>query len=423
MIEWSGRRRTSLIAIIRRLEVTSMPLSKLLEKSFNSKVSEPVNFDFEVKNEGFYLIKVVAKAGAWWQQLPVLEGKYWMDEELKVSLDETPIEPYFNGNSLYGTRQFLILFERLSPGNHSLNFKSKGKPLLEAVEVDEMTDAGKPVDLISLIENKPEDTLLSSFVSRRKNWITIVSLNQTFLYLLMKARAKDGQQLLFWRTDDEDLQLKLNGEVQKNNESKSHPFWYWCGRASKGVGKIFECSFTDQDSIHRIDILADRSPEVDQVLVSFGRIPTAADPLWTGSFDGDTEVMLLARLIIGEAEGASEKAKIWVGWTVKNRVLAQRKGEWGLTFHEVILKVNQYEAFVKKERLVRMKDPLNTPDEKVKQAWFVSYRVAVGILDGGILDPTQGASNFYSSPILQIPNWATKERERGVVDNLHFYKL
>ena len=227
--------------------------------------------------------------------------------------------------------------------------------------------------------------------------------------------------MLFWQTDDEDLQLKLGGEVQKIM-SEGAPFWYWW-RASKSTGKIFEGSFTDQDSVRQIDIIADRSPEVAQVLISFRRVPTVNGPLWTGSFDGDTDVMLLARVILGEAEGVSEIAKTWVGWTVKNRVLAQREGEWGLTIHEVILRENQYEAFVKKERLVKMKDPLNTTDEKVRQAWFTSYKVAVGILDDSIPDPTQGATNFYSTPIDQIPYWATKEREKGTIGNLHFYKL
>ncbi len=95
-----------------------MSLSKILEKSFNSRVSGSIRLDFEVKNEGLYLIKVVARAGAWWQQLPILEGKYWLDEELRVFLDEKPIEPYFNGNSLYGTRQFIFSFESHLWGSH-----------------------------------------------------------------------------------------------------------------------------------------------------------------------------------------------------------------------------------------------------------------------------------------------------------------
>jgi len=378
-----------------------MPLSKILEKRFDSKVSGSINFDFEIKNEGLYLINVVARAGAWWQQLPILESKYWMDDELKVSLDEKSIEPYFNGNSLYGTRQFIILFERLLPGNHSLNFKSKGKPLLEAVEVDEMADDDKPFDLISLIENKPEDTLLSSFISRRKNWVTAVSLSQPFLYLLINARANDGQQLLFWRTDDEDLQLKLNGEVQKNNEPKSHPFWYWCGRASKGVKKIFEGSFTDQDSIRRVDIIVDRSPEVNQVLVSFGRIPTASDPLWTGSFNSDTDVMLLARLVFGESRNRPKEEKVAVAWVVKNRLLARIR-DFGFSYHEIILRNDgatyQFSPMnpLEPDNFPILIDPLKNGDPLTGSAWQDSYETARDVILGKLEDPTSGAVFFHS---------------------------
>ena len=42
---------------------------------------------------------------------------------------------------------------------------------------------------------------------------------------------------------------------------------------------------------------------------------------------------------------------------------------------------------------------------------------------GSIIDPTIGATNYYSTPIDKVPYWATKERERIIVDNLHFYQL
>lgn len=398
-----------------------MSLNKTLEKSFNSKVSGAINFDFEIKNEGFYLVKIVARAGAWWQQLPIFEGKYWLDEELKASLDEKPIEPYFNGNSLFGTRQFIILFERFSPGSHSLNFKSKGKPLLEAVEVSELNEDGEPFDLISLIGNKPEDTLLSSFVSRKKNWVTIVSLSQPLLYLLINAQAKGGQQLLFWQTDDEDLQLKLNVEVQKNNEPKSHPFWYWCGRVSKGVGKIYEGSFTDQDSIHRIDILADRSPEINQVLVSFGRVPTVSDPLWTGSFDGDSDVMLLARLIFGEAENQSREAKVWIGGSVFNRVKAIA---WPNTIREVILQSGQYDPFKKTDpNFSKIIDPTNKAGEKRIAAWNESYEVAFGLISGGIFNLTE-ATHFHGKGVTRswfLDKVVPQGRYIKTIDDTSFY--
>lgn len=78
-----------------------MPLNKILGRDLRQVVVEEFTLDFEVANAGFYLIKVAARAGAWWQQLPISEGKHWLDEELKCLFDERPIEPYFNGNSLH----------------------------------------------------------------------------------------------------------------------------------------------------------------------------------------------------------------------------------------------------------------------------------------------------------------------------------
>lgn len=400
-----------------------MPLNKILGYDLRQIVVEEFVLNFEVASAGFYLIKVAARAGAWWQQLPISEGKHWLDEELKCFLDERPIEPHFNGNSLYGTRQVIILFEELLPGSHALKFEAKGKPLLEAFEVDEITDADRPFDLTPLVGNRPEDTLLSGFVSRKKSWITLISSRRPFLYLLVAAQARNGRQLLFWQTDDEDLQLKLASEVQKNSDPRSHPFWYWCGRASGGAGKIYESSFTDQNPLLRIDILADRSPNISQLLVSFGRVPTATDPRWTGSFGDDTDVLLLARLIFGEAENQPKDAKIGVGFTVLNR-LKKERSHWGYSLREVILKEYQYDGLWNKNTYDKVRDPLGAAGEKRKQEWRESYEVAGAILSHKVTDTTFGSTNFHSyADVKEFPDWATDKDYRAKLGEIYFYEL
>jgi len=217
--------------------------------------------------------------------------------------------------------------------------------------------------------------------------------------------------------------MKLGGEVQKNSEPKSHPFWYWCGRASKGVRKIFEGSFTDQNSIHKIGLVSDRRPEVDRVLISFRRIPTIGDPRWTDNFDSDTDVMLLARLIFGEAENQPRGVKIGVGFTVLNR-LKKKKPNWGLSVREIILKENQYDGLWNKNTYDKVRDPLHDAGEKRLREWHESYEVSAGILAGRLSDTAFGSTNFHSFKRKEdFPFWATDSNFKVKLGDIYFYGL
>jgi Mg-chelatase subunit ChlD len=61
------------------------------------------------------------------------------------------------------------------------------------------------------------------------------------------------------------------------------------------------------------------------------------------NFDDDSEHMILARAIFGEARSESKPGKIGVGGVIKNRVDNPRW--WGSSYHTVILKPSQFSAF------------------------------------------------------------------------------
>lgn len=80
-----------------------MPLSGVFKKEFNKVIEKKLDIKFNLEKDAFYLVKVVARARAWWQRLPPTSKDYWADEELKVVVDNTPLKLKFNGNSLWGT--------------------------------------------------------------------------------------------------------------------------------------------------------------------------------------------------------------------------------------------------------------------------------------------------------------------------------
>ncbi|MDA2936541.1 cell wall hydrolase, partial [Patescibacteria group bacterium AH-259-L05] len=184
----------------------------------------------------------------------------------------------------------------------------------------------------------------------------------------------------------------------------------------------------------------DRMPIFRKLVINFGRkppvpsppipepsitkrIPTVDDPKWTGDFMDDSEEILLARMIFGEAGNQLEDTKIGVGFTVINRVRKQRS-TWGFSIREVILKKDQYDALWNPITSGGVRDPLDNADLLTQKAWKESYNIARGILDGSLEDSTSGATNFHSyKEREEFPDWATKENFKIKLGDIYFYEL
>lgn len=81
------------------------------------------------------------------------------------------------------------------------------------------------------------------------------------------------------------------------------------------------------------------------------KIPSVDDPEWTGDFNDDTEQIILARMILGEAENQKEETKIGVGFSVLNRI-GKNKKSWGNNIHSVsfIQKTKRFSLVGNKEK-------------------------------------------------------------------------
>lgn len=118
------------------------------------------------------------------------------------------------------------------------------------------------------------------------------------------------------------------------------------------------------------------------------------------SNNDDTETMILARLIFGEARNQSKEAMIGIAWSVKNRLLAKRK-YFGFGYHEIIQKNDgryyQFSAFIPGDLNYELLiDPFKNNNQTETQAWFQAYDVAVDIINGKTEDPTGCATYFHS---------------------------
>lgn len=148
--------------------------------------------------------------------------------------------------------------------------------------------------------------------------------------------------------------------------------------------------------------------------------PTRDNPKWTKDFYDDCDIIILGRLIFGEARGASTLAKEAVGWTVRNRV---ELPSWPDSYHDVILEPFQFAAFSPGDpNLPRLQDPLANPGEQ--DAWFESYDIAEGIINDQIPDPVIATFYFDDSYFIdhdEPPSWTKGAVERDKIETLNFY--
>ena len=133
------------------------------------------------------------------------------------------------------------------------------------------------------------------------------------------------------------------------------------------------------------------------------------------NFNEDTETRLLARLILGEAEGCSDLEKISVAYTVINRTKS------GKSLKDTILAPYQYSCFNENfDSSKFLKNPLKYNPAEFRD----SLIIAEGILAGKYKDPTKGATHYYNPNLVKQPLWAKKLTKIGRIKNSHhsFYK-
>lgn len=122
----------------------------------------------------------------------------------------------------------------------------------------------------------------------------------------------------------------------------------------------------------------------------------------TSDFNDDSDTILLARMIYGEARGLSKTEKIAVAHSAVNR-LEKRPEYFGDDLKKVLLKHKQYSCFNKNdENRKKMKDPLKyEPEECFKECYDVAYKV----LSGEYEDPTDGATYYLNPAKAKHKSW------------------
>lgn len=390
-----------------------MSLDLIKKEDINRKIKKEFNYSFRVEQSGIYAIVVSAKARSWFQNVRKFVSVF-SDDNLAVKINVMGFpklsgergnfngEASWNGNKLKGLRQVNLFVAHLNTGEQNLKFISKGAPVLKLIEIYRVSENRISID--------PSKYNIED--GDKRPWFNALTNNIGFVSVSAKAIASSRSG------DDNDLQIRINGVREQNNEPKAHKYWFWCGRVSNGQSKTFERTISLRPGTNYIEFWADGIPIFSglniHVTMSL-RIPTVDDPVWTGDFYDDSEEMILARLIFGEARNQSEEARLWVAKVVLNRV--ESKGWSADTIHGVILDPGQFAPFKSddKKNYPRIIDPLDVPSET--SAWKECYKIAEKAINGSLSISTE-ATHFHSYTEPKDIEWF----ERNIVPNGKFLK-
>lgn len=383
-------------------------MKQILEEKLNKTFREEhFQWHFEIQKEGVYGIEIIALAKSWQQNL---FKSFFKDDNLTVKIDNLELANKYrswNGNTLRGLKQTNFYILKLIEGDHDLNFTASQYPQIQTIRIYQI---GENEISYHLKDNYPIQE------GQRRPWLTIALCNLGLDLLKIKASANEGKKFLFFQKDDSDLKLIIDGNIQQNSELKSHKNWFWCGRVLKGKTKTFEKELNLKLDLHFFEFWADRNPEVEEIIVKLEglkRIPTVDDPKWTGDFADDPEEILLARLVFGEARNQPQEAKIWVAWSIINRIGAKA---WPDTLYEVILQPGQYDPFKPTDpNYSIIIDPLNGADAQTVDAWKECYEIARVVVNKETENPTS-ATHFHGIGI------SREQFETNVVPDGKFLK-
>jgi hypothetical protein len=395
------------------------------EEKISKVITGKYSCDFLFPEDGLYLIEIIASAKSWWQNFKTGRS-FFKDDDIFLYLDNQEIttskytkqdaRSAWNGNELSGLEKTVVIVANLNKGRHIIDLKPDQSPNLKSIAISKVEE-----DLILYvpIANNPAQK------SAGRPWLSYIVLDRFITKLSITAKVNQNGR------DDDDLKLLINGEIQKNENSKSHRDWYWCGKILKGNDKTFSKDINLKTKQFNLDLYSDGQPRLWRIEVGIKGpkiIPTIDSPLWTGDFRDDTEQMILARAIFGEGRGLSDEGKMAIAWSIRNRVEDNR---WADDYHGVILQVGQYDAFKVKdpnrkyvENPFYVEDPLQKVNKQQIDVWKKCYEIAGLVIIGKIADSTSGA-NHYFSDYINYPYWTKNKNAKFIkkIDNTLFYNL
>jgi len=298
-----------------------------MNQGFPRKITSDTQMGFTVDELGLYTVSVTASCKKKHDLRVEIDEQQFREIPAAKNVQTYNVPPAWNGTRLKGLKETVVFLLKLNKGKHTVKFFPKTEAIFEDFNYGIISDYRK-IDFN--FEQQAQD-------GDRRPWFTFVLSD-----LPLESVTAEASVSWHW-FDGDDVKLIVDNKAEENPSSKLWGYWAW----HASPFQIFSGSSKEQKTfsknlpqgIHYIELWADKTPTLHRISFSLGnfklkRTSTKDAPKWTGDFTDDTDVMLLARLILGEMKGQPRKAKLGAGFTVINR-LKKSISNWGWSIHEL----------------------------------------------------------------------------------------
>lgn len=135
-------------------------------------------------------------------------------------------------------------------------------------------------------------------------------------------------------------------------------------------------------------------------------------------FEDQSELILLAQTVLGEAEGESYLGKLGVANCVMNRT---RDPRWGNTVQEVALQKWQFSCFNAGSPRIM---PMMRPSKHVSRAiWRDCIKASTSAMFHFEEDPSMGADHYLVTSIKDSTSWSKGRQPVAIIGNHSYYQL
>lgn len=380
-----------------------------MPEDFPQTITSKTQTKFVIGELGIYAISITARCKGKNDLRVEIDNQLFREIPPKDNTQKFDVPPAWNGSKLSGRLQTNIFLLQLDEGEHVIVFIPEGRAKVEKFAHWQIKD---PTHVEFNLDQQAEE-------GDKRPWFTFALVDLPLKFIEAEASVS-------WHYfDGDDVKLIIDNQIEKNPSSRLWKDWAWHATPKQFFGgpKKEQKVFTKDlpKGLHYIEFWADKTPTLHKVILDLGNLelkqaqpeptntPTVENPKWTGDFSDDTDQIILARALFGEARNTlvPDEARIAIGWVIKNRVISTG---WPDTYLGVITKPKHFSAFnLGDDNRPFVENPLHKSNEIDKRAWENTYDIARKIIEDEITDPTHGANHYYDDSI-STPGWAKDQK-------------
>lgn len=341
-----------------------------MPEDFPQTITSKTQEKFTISESGLYAISVTARCDKKDDLRIEVDAQLFREIPPEKNIQKFDIPPAWNGTKLKGRSQTNIFLLQLGKGEHVIEFIPEGQAKVEKFSYWQIED---PTHIEFNLDQQAEE-------GDKRPWFT-------FALVDLPLKSIEAEVTVNWHYfDGEDVKLIIDNAIEKNSTSLLWKNWLWHATPKQ----LLSC------------------PRKEQKVV-------------TRDFSDDTDQMILARVLFGEARSTlvPDEARMAIGWVIKNRVISTG---WPDTYLGVITKPKHFSAFnLGDDNRPFVEDPLHKNNEIDKNAWEHTYDLARKIIEDEIPDPTQGANHYYDDSI-GTPDWAKDQKPSLTISYINQYE-